>query len=425
MKKRSDIITVMIFMILCMPASVLGAGVAGESYFHPYLIGQEEYNDNINLTPTNKSADYITTVGPGLSFNKADAMSGMDLDYKLGFVYYNKDTDKNYLRQNGSLNAKYLTKGHVNFYLKDLFIQSDEPRELEPLTTQAENKYVLSIAPERAVYWRNIVEPTIEYKFGPENRVRLIYRNNIYRTTRTDGQDSQENYLNSLFDYWYDKRNGVHLEYGYTLGNFEQSPNMNAQKANVRYSHRFNQKSGMFGEYTYSKRSFGPSSSGYDIHEPSVGMTHAFSPTLNTSAQIGYFGKNPTSGTGTDGLSYKASITQLDDLRTTYILTLQGGFTEDYFTSENLGFKLYHRLTGSWKHFLAKRTSIGFSGSVERVEFDQGRKDWMQGVTGTLAHQPLKWLTVALECSHRVRSSNIDSYDYTENRAMIKITATY
>jgi hypothetical protein len=38
---------------------------------------------------------------------------------------------------------------------------------------------------------------------------------------------------------------------------------------------------------------------------------------------------------------------------------------------------------------------------------------------------PLKWLTLALEVSHNDRQSDVSFYEYTENRAMLTITATY
>jgi hypothetical protein len=105
---------------------------------------------------------------------------------------------------------------------------------------------------------------------------------------------------------------------------------------------------------------------------------------------------------------------------------LQGGYTEDYFTSQNLGFNKYHRLTGSITHFLEKRLSIGLLGSIERAEYTQeDRDDWIWGLGGTLSYTPLKWLILALEISHREDNSNIDFNDYTENRGMIRITATY
>ena len=200
---------------------------------------------------------------------------------------------------------------------------------------------------------------------------------------------------------------------------------MTAHMANARYTHRFSPKFSVFGEYTFTRREFDPPSIDYDINEPSFGITYAFSPTFNASAQVGYFWQEPETGDKTDGPTYKASITNRD-VRTTYVVSLQGGYSEDYFTSENLGFNRYHRLTGSVTHFLEKRTSIGFSGSVERAEYvDEDRDDWIWGVSGRLSHTPLKWLTLSLEISHRELNSDIETEDYKENRAIIKITATY
>ncbi|MCX5845256.1 MAG: outer membrane beta-barrel protein [Deltaproteobacteria bacterium] len=412
------------FLCIYLPVSVHAQSGAVEPGFHPYISVEEEYNDNINLASTNKKDDYITTVKPGLKYTNMDKVSGVDFDYNLGLVYYGKETDSKYVSHNGSLNVKYLTKEHFNFYLKESFIRSDEQREREYFTTTEENKYVLSTRTERSIYWRNVVAPTIEYQFGPDNRLGLNYRNNIYRTESTVGQDSREDYINPFFDYWFNQKNGIHLEYGYTIGDFNLTPDMTGHRANGRYTNRISPKSSIFAEYTFSQRNFDPPSTDYDIHEPSVGITYAFSPTFNASAQVGYFWKEPEIGEKTDGPSYKASITNLD-VRTTYILSLQGGYTEDYFTSENLGFNRYHRLTGSITHYLEKRTSVGFSGNVERAEFDQDRKDWIWGASGTLSHTPLKWLTLALEISHRERTSNIDANDYTENRGIIRITATY
>ena len=97
-------------------------------------------------------------------------------------------------------------------------------------------------------------------------------------------------------------------------------------------------------------------------------MTFAISPTLTGSAQVGYFWARPTTGSGEDGLSYKADLANSDP-RTRYILSVQGGYTEDFFTSENLGFARYHRLTGSLNHKLDRRLSIGCLGSVELADY--------------------------------------------------------
>ena len=414
------------FLVTYLPVSACAQAEAPRPGFHPYISLVEEYNDNINLTSKNEKDDFITTVKPGLKYTNTDAAAGIELDFNAGFVFYGKETDNNYVSHNASLTAKYLTRSHFNFYLKESFIRSDEQREREYFTTIEQNQYVLAQREEKVVYWRNVVAPTVEYQFGQEDRIGVNYRNNIYRSEGRTYEDSDENYINPYIDYWFDRKNGLRLEYGYTMGEFERSPDMTAHMASARYTHRVTLKTSLFAGYTFTQRSFDPPSIDYDIHEPVLGFTYAFSPTLNASVQAGYFWQEPEEGNGTDGFSYKASITNLGDARTTYIFSLQGGYTEDYFTSENLGFNRYHRLTGSLKHFLERRFSLGFTGSVERVEYEsEDRKDWIWGVGGNLSYTPLKWLEISLEVSHRENNSDVDTNDYKENRGIIRLTATY
>src|SRR4030042_3579593 len=80
------------------------------SYFQPYISAQEEYNSNIDLTPTNRREDYITIVSPGLRFSTlprgevtraqqaptAEQNFGIDLNFNAGFVFYAKEEDNNF-----------------------------------------------------------------------------------------------------------------------------------------------------------------------------------------------------------------------------------------------------------------------------------------------------------------------------------------
>ncbi len=394
--------------LFCLAGPPLAYGADFLSQIHPSISVKGEYNDNLNLTPSNTKDDFMTTVKPGLKFSNMDAASGIELDALLGYVFYSKNSNLNYLSANGNLNVKYLTTEHINFYLKDTFTRSDNPREREYFTTEADNKYVLATQTERAVYWRNVVAPTVEYQFGPESRVGVNYRNNVYQTESKISRNSMENYINPFFSYWFDKQNGISLEYGYTIGDFEASPDLNGHRMNARYTNRFSAKSSVFAEYTWSIRNFANFSSlDYDIHEPVVGATLAFSPALTASAQAGYFMKDPKTGSKKDGPSYKAELKNIDP-RTSYQLSLQGGYTEDYFTSENLGFNRYHRLTGSVTHFLMQRLSVGCLGSAEWADYDSpNHSDTTWGITGTASYTPLKWLTFSLEVSHRDRQSNV------------------
>jgi len=424
------IFTLLSFLFVNATPYAYGAGLI--SRFHPIVSVKGEYSDNLNLTKTNKNEDYITTVQPGIRFSNMDDKAGVALDYTLGAVFYGKKTNLNYISHNALLDVKYMTASRINFYLKESFIQSDEPREQEYFTTPAVNRYVLATTTERAVYWRNVVAPTIEYQFGPESRLGVTYRNNVYRTDSPSGENSQEHYINPFFSYWFDKRNGISLEYGLTYGEFDRNPDLTGHRANTRYTYRFSPKYSIFAEYTYSKRTFDSSepsessfSPDYDIHEPSIGMKFLISTALTASAQVGYFWTRPKTGIGKEGVSYKGELANTDP-RTTYGLSLQGGYTEDLFTSQNLGFIRYHRLTGFLNHMLDKQISLGCSGSVEYAEYETSdRRDTIWGISGGASYMPLKWLTLALEASHKENQSSLDTAAYVENRGMFRITVMY
>jgi hypothetical protein len=439
------------FLCICLTPYAYGAGLI--SRFHPFVTVKAEYTDNLNLTKTDKTEDIITTVQPGIRFSNMSAKSGMDLEYMLGAVFYGKKTNLNYISHNASLDAKYLTASHVNFYLKESFVQSDDPREHEYFTAPVANRYVVATKTERAVSWRNVVAPTIEYQFGPEDRLGVTYRNNIYRTESAFGENSQENFINPFFSYWFNRRNGISLEYGLTYGEFDRNPDLTGHRGIGRYTYRLSPQYAVFTEHTYSKRTFGFSeslfSTDYDIHEPSIGMQFTIGTHLTASAQVGYFWMKPRTGSGREGLSYKGELTNVPSPtakgepvaiappttkdepatiapRTTFGLNVQGGYTEDFFTSQNLGFIRYHRLTGYLYHMLDRQVSLGCFGNVEYAEYETlDRRDTIWGVGVMGSYMPLKWLTFALEASHRENQSSIDISTYVENRGMFRITIMY
>ena len=171
-------------------------------------------------------------------------------------------------------------------------------------------------------------------------------------------------------------------------------------------------------------RDFDSPSTDYNVHRPSLGISHSFSPTLSGSAQAGYYWQNPERGSTTDGFFYDVSLSQRAE-RTTYTISFQGGYSEDFFTAENLGFTKYYRGIGRISHQLFEKMTVGFSGSLERAEYSSDRKDWTWGVNGNASYSPLKWLSISLEGSRRENNSDLDDFDYTEYRGIFRITASF
>lgn len=425
-------LVVLIFLVILPSANVYAVDILKQT--HPYVSVRGEYSDNLDLTYENEKDDFYTTVSPGIRFSNMDDRSGVDLDASVGYVFYSQYDDRNYLSANASLDAKYLTGSHFNFYLRDTCIRSDDPREREFFTTAADNRFVLATERQRAVYWRNVVEPTVEYQFGPENLIGVKYRNNYYRAEDIENNDSIENFVSPFLTYWFNQQHGISLDYAYTNGYFEADPDLNGHRVSGAYMYRFSPKATGSLKGAYTKQAYSEDLMDYEIYETSLGITYLFSPTLTASAEVGYYWQNPEVGNTDDGVTFNVNITQRTP-RTTYILSLQGGYIVDQFTSENLGFRKYYRATGSITHFLDRQLSIGCLGSVERSEepetrsvSDPGLEETIWRAGANVTYLPFQWLNISLGYNYVQNDTNA-FYEltdaYTENRVMLSVTATY
>jgi hypothetical protein len=454
-KKMSLAIGLTLFAIIVWTPPIVHAWSAEDvlSHFQPYIAVQEEYNSNIDLTPNRiKESDYITTIYPGFRFFTAprspvtgesrktlttEEKYAVDLDFSAGFNFYAKNHDNNYTSLNGLLNARYALTQRLNFRVRDYLIRSDNLQEPEYSATAIPGQYLISRTGSRVPWFRNVLEPSMEYRFGRENVVALNFRNNIYEIQSRISVDSMENYINPRINYWFNIRHGVSFEYGLTLGDFQESADLVGHMAMGRYTYRFNPRTSIFGEYAHLWRNFASPpvevlapSVDYVVYQPSIGIEHAFSPTLSAKAQAGYYSKNPEKGSTIDGPFFDVLLTQRAQ-RTTYTLSLQGGYKEDYFTAENLGFTQYYRGLGRITYQLLRRMGVGLFGSYEWVKYpeivmeDIKPIDQIWTVGGNASYQMLRWLSVSVDVSHRENRSNFPDRDYSEYRGVFRVTATY
>ncbi|MGZ3513371.1 MAG: outer membrane beta-barrel protein [Thermodesulfobacteriota bacterium] len=444
--KKISIAGWMISLFLILIPSVVNADL-GDILpgFQIYGTVQETYDNNVNLTPKNKKDDFITSIGLGIRYSTLpksettgefqqpsvgeESRYGIVLDFLPGYVFYAKHTSDDYLSLFGNLDTWYTWDKKLTFRVKDYVIRSQEPLEQNYTATALPGQILLGTQRGRATYIRNVVQPSLEYRFGREDILSINYLNNVYRNQNSDFfEDSTENYINPKLTYWIDIRNGISLEYALDLGEFQRSPDMTGNMGKGRYTYRFNPRTSIFGEYAFQSRDFEKQVSrpttDYDIHAPSIGFEHAFSPTLSLRAQVGYFWQIPKRGSNESGPLYDILITQRAQ-RTTYTLGFQGGYTEDYYTAENLGFAKYHQVIGTITHQLTQKAAVTFSGRYQRPKYNDGRVDNLWGVGTTASYRILKWLTLGIDFSYAENHSNSDVNDYSDFRGMVRVTATY
>ena len=424
--RRAGWLTGWIGVLILIFVPVVFGEVPDQFYqFHPYITLQGEYNDNINLTQDNKTSDFITTVSPGLKYIAKGPGYNFELGYQFGLNFYASNSQNNYLSHEGHLNTFYSIDPRWTIRLNDSLTRSREGIETFTVTTPTGPQTTTASNTNQALFLRHIFEPAVEYKFGREDLVSLQYRNMIYRTEGGTAGDSTENAVSPHLSYWFDIRNGINLDYAYSTGTFENQPDFVKHYMAGQYLYRFNPRTTAFGKYSYSLWDFDTPGIDYSVHSPSLGLEHAFSPSLKGRAEFGWFWQVVDAGPTFSGPVYNFSITQLIQ-KTSYTLALEGGYREQYFTSENLGFSKYDQVRANVTHQLWERMSLGLTGTYGRDEYQNpDRTDWTWGLAANLSYQPLKWMTVSLEASNNARDSDLNGNSYRENRAVLKLTAEY
>jgi hypothetical protein len=398
---------------------------------HPYIGVQEEYNDNINLTERNRVDDFITTVYAGLTIPPLEATDlkkknfGIDLDYRFGLAFYAKETDSNYIQHEGTLNTWYRMSPRWTFRLREYLLQSQEPREkyYDPEGTTGE--FVLGTDRGGATYFRNVLDPMAVYQFGRENRILIHYRNILYETQSRIFEDSQENQGILGLDYWLNRKNGLAFTSSYSLGTFEKSADFTGQTAQGRYVYRFNPKTFGFFEYDYLRRDFDSSPPvDYEVHTGTFGVEHAFNPVLSGKVQLGYFLEDPKTGSNITGPFYEIFLKQRAK-KTVYTLSFRGGYAEDYFSAENLGFAKYNIFLLSVVHQLKERTTVELWSSYERAKYVNGVIDQPWGIGGKIYYRVFKWIVLSVGVIHQENFSSVSTREYRVNRAIFSATAKY
>ncbi len=422
------------------------------SKFKANISLQEQYSNNINLSHTNKIGDYITTISPEIIFSTgpkspvtgefrqaptAEDRFGLNFDFSAGFNFYAKEREDNFISLSGILNGWYALSQNLNFGVRDYLIRSDQIREPDFSATAIQGEFLPSRTTKRTPYTRNVFEPSLRYQFGKEDFFTIDYQNNVYNIQSRSSEDSMENTINSNINYWFDVRNGVSFQYNLAFSSFQNSadtvnpsPDLVRNTATGRYTYRFNPKTSVFANYTQSWLNYDNPGIDYVAYTPSIGVNHAFSPTLSGSVQLGYYWAIPERGSTARAPFYAILFTQNQD-KTTYTVSVQGGYTVDVVSAQNKGFTQYHRVLGTITRQLLQKMTVGLTSSYEWYKSPGvaiggvKEKDRIWTIGSNATYQILRWLNVSLHVSRQQDRSNVPDRSYSEYSGMIKITATY
>src|SRR5689334_1426563 len=103
--RRRKIRSATISLVLSGVAGLPLAAAAGDWTILPRIAGQETFTDNLFFTPTNRRADFITSISPGISISGESTRLRATVDYSPTLALFALTPNENFLGHNLYANA--------------------------------------------------------------------------------------------------------------------------------------------------------------------------------------------------------------------------------------------------------------------------------------------------------------------------------
>jgi hypothetical protein len=381
----------------------------------------ETYDDNIDLTPTNKNSDFITTIMPSLTVAYLKEKTKLDLNYSPGLALYAEHSKQNTVRHAGTLNLDRQLAKDIKLNLNDNLLRAEDP--LQDTLDEAGNRT------RRRKYWRNSGEVSVSDTYGPGRDVSAGYRN-FY--TRSDDQRENSGTVQAGFGsvtHWFNIRNGAELTYQYTRSNLSAGDN-NSNDNFVGHTpgftlrHRFTPHSMLSGGYSLTTRNFEDKDNhDYRVHTGSVGYEQAIASDLSFSITGGYFYAAIDGDRDFDGPDYAMDFKKTFE-HAAVTLSGKGGWTENYLDAQRTTFTQYHQgSVGARYQF--RETVTGYVNGLYRWNKDSDNRVWkIWQAGGGLRWAFLRWFTATLQYTYRQHVDDVKADEYKDNRVMLIFTAS-
>ena len=392
------------------PEQGIGADIFGDKggRYHPFLVVQEIYTDNLYATSTNTKDDFITTVAPGiwLAFpaNREKLLSidttttspgGLKLSrikpeavrryqsyflYSPEFVLYADNSNHDHVNHRAEGLFQYNFNSGLSFDIIDIFNDKEE------------------------VAGNGVIDTLYRHQ---DNLLDFI---TTYQT-RSGKLKLQLSYSNYFLDY----KDSV-VEY--------RSRMDNSFGASVFY--RFWPKTSLFLEYDYSDIEFDSGTTNDNVENRYYGgVTWDMTAKTRGTLKLGFIDKDFDAPSVSDQDGFSVELQTQHNLTAKRALQVNGyrKFHESdlasasSFLSTGIDIGLLQRFSEKW--------SGSLNGFYERNEYNGiNRDDDFFGIGPALRFKPKKWLYFDLFYYYYRNDSNISTYDYDANQIMLRGTLT-
>lgn len=396
--------------------------------FNPRISINEEYNDNIFLTDTDKEYDFITSISPGFSIDCIGKISGFGISYDPQYTFYDRYSNYDTWRHNASLSAWTGLTKYTKLELNDSFIRTEDPlSEIDNVIVDVEDYFLEdnTIRRSREPYYSNTAGLNLTHQFGELDSLRLKYLYSILENEDPKIEDNIRHSPSVGLSFWFNPHLGFETQVGYTRGEFDISDNFDQWKGSIRLIKKFTKYFEGFVSYAHTLMEYKGESENYKIYDPSVGIHYTIDEDTMLSLSIGYYVQDRENSEDESGISLKGNLGKTWRLKRGSInLSGSSGYEENYFGAENLGFDAYYQGECSANYSFSQHISSYISGSFRRDKYlnlDENRKDRKIMVAAGFNFQPLRWLNINLNYSYRNLDSTWNEDDYDENRVFFKV----
>jgi hypothetical protein len=256
----------------------------------PSITVGERYDDNIFQSDADKEDDFITVITPGIVLRYAPSReTEINFDYEPSFEWFADETDANQISHRLLLDLKAALSRRLQVTLSDRFTITEEPSDRDRLIILEDGTRDRSDA-ERQQTIRNYATSTLRFQLAPRSSIGLLFDNLIEDVDDPDEVDEVRYAVGAEFGYLthIQRQNRILLAFRTDIFDFDDNPDPNVDP------------DGQISD-----------EDDFLVHTASVGYEHHFSPTLTSTARLGY---SFTSGLDSDDGDENSGIVGSIDL---------------------------------------------------------------------------------------------------------------
>ena len=341
---------------------------------------QLNYDSNFYYLPEKEISVTTYIVQPGFELGIETAKSLIAVHYTLNAHSYNQKGEDNFYGHTGLLLGEIELTDRLNLDLKNRFVYSRDPSQLDPIGTPA----------FREKYYQNRFKSALSYHFEPKFTFQVGYQNWI-----TDYKDSV------LED---------------AIGN----------QGSIDLIYHLNRSAALDLEYQYWKMDYDGSTSDYTSQLLSL-IARKDWRLIELEAGFGYHKREFDDSGLNDNDTFMYRLT-LDGIstsgKTRYSLTGQQNYNYLGFHSNDY-FKAY-RFSGKLDYDATVRISTGIEGSYQNDDYvNSNREDDIYAISADVGYLIKEWLELLFSVGYEQRDSNFSSEEYNKTLALIELRVDY